>query len=479
MLLHTPAYLFFLLIVVLLFWLLPSVTWRKVFLLVSSAVFYALFDVRFLILLVLLIVVGYWLGRAIPENPYARRYAWLSVVVNLGVLAVFKYTNFFLDSLSVLLHPLGISILPTGLTLLLPIGISFYTFQGISYTTEIYRGKLKPVGNFLDYALYIVFFPKLIAGPLARPAQFLNQLQKPVERLTGKAAMGAAELLLLGLIKKIVIADSIAGLADVAFRAAAVSPQAGSFAAPLYIQGFYLYAIQIYADFSGYTDIARASAMFLGFALPENFQQPYLAPTVTVFWNRWHMSLTQWFREYLFFPLSRMLLSASQRKYARLIQVVVSLATMALIGFWHGASWTFIAWGVWQGIWLSVESLVNFKPTGRWQIFLSRLVTFHLVAVGWVMFRSESFQVAGRFLKGLVSFEQIYWLPGYLPSILVAVGVTLAIDLFASNGQATTSGWWRRLKPILIMAALLVLVILAALDFARGTYARPFIYGQF
>ncbi len=253
-------------------------------------------------------------------------------------------------------------------------------------------------------------------------------------------------LLILGLVKKILIADSLASLSAVAFRAAAAPAQAGLFPSPLYIQGFYLYAFQIYADFSGYTDLARASAAFLGFNLPENFQQPYLSATVTTFWNRWHMTLTQWFREYLFFPLSRKLLLKYSKKHAVAIQTFANLVTMILIGFWHGAAWIFVAWGIWHGLLLVIENILRLKPKLKTATIIRGVLTFHLVGIGWVLFGSLSFEAAWRFLIGLFSFTQMSWLPHYLPSILLTAGLVFGIDLLSRGsipGQERFRSVWQ------------------------------------
>ncbi|MFC1878695.1 MBOAT family O-acyltransferase [Chloroflexota bacterium] len=479
MLLYTPTYLLFLALVVLLYWVLPRREWQVSFLLAASYIFYLLFDLRFAILLFALTVVVYFLGKAIPGSAHPRRLAFLSITLNLGLLAFFKYLDFFIHSASSALQFLGLEMQPAALGLLLPIGISFYTFQAISYTTEIYRRKLTPAGSFLDFSLYMAFFPKLIAGPLIRPQRFLAQLETGRGVFPRQQMAPALQLLLLGLFKKIVIADSLASLADVAFRAADFPGAGLSFPTPLYIQGFYLYAFQIYADFSGYTDIALASAGLLGFELPENFRQPYLAATVTDFWNRWHISLTQWFREYMFFPLSRSMLKATRRAYPRLVQISANLITMAVIGLWHGAAWSFIAWGAWHGILLSFERLLKYKPGPGWRAFLSGLLSFHLVGLGWVLFRSSSLAAAQRFLGGLFAFQQMDGLWSYLPPILLAAGLVFGIDLLASARLPLLAGRLKNWRATLSIAALVLLVGLSLLGLARGADARPFIYAQF
>lgn len=478
MLLHTPLYLAFLTLTVLLYWATPKQNWRKLILLGASYVFYVSFDWRFALILSLLTLVVFWLGGKISDNAHSKIFAWLSAIVNLGVLVVFKYTNFFLGSLQTALTTLGFEYMPVGLQLLLPIGISFYTFQAISYTTEIYRKKLDPV-DFLDFALYLSFFPKLIAGPLVRPRHFLEQLNKPKEKLQVSNIYSALGLLLLGLMKKVLIADSLGVLGNVAFRAAGM-PSAGSpFPTPLYLQGFYLYAFQIYADFSGYTDIARASAALLGFNLPENFQQPYLATSITQFWNRWHMTLTQWFREYLFFPLSRKLLIRTHRSYPRVVQISANLITMTLIGLWHGAGWTFVIWGFWHGLLLSIDAITGIKPVHRWQKIIMGVITFHLVGVGWVLFGAGSFPAALHYLTGLFEFQQMGWITHYLPSILFTAILVFGIDLYQVGKLRVPYLYKYNWRPVVVVAGVVVITALTLLNMAHGAEARPFIYGQF
>lgn len=478
MLLHTPFYLLFLTSVGLLYWSTRSWLWRKSLLLAASYIFYVAFDWRFAALLLALTLAVFLLGRAIQTRPRARWYAGFSLLLNLGVLGIFKYANFFIDSTTRAWQLFGLTAPTAALNLILPIGISFYTFQALTYTTEIYRQKLAPAG-FVDLALYLAFFPKLIAGPLVRPAAFFHQLAEPAARPSREALLAALGLLGLGLFKKIVIADGLATLAGISFRAAAFPSGPWPFSTPLYWRGFYLYAFQIYADFSGYTDIARASARLLGFDLPENFQQPYLSPTPAEFWNRWHMTLTHWFREYLFFPLSRQLALVTKRKFPRLIQVMTTLTTMLLIGFWHGANWTYLVWGLWHGIWLSLDRWLNLKPTRRWQRIALTALNFHLIGIGWVIFGADSLEAAGRFLLGLIRFEQMRWLPLYLPPVILTGLLVLGLDWAASNRWPTASPIWRVWQPVWITASFIVVVSLMVLGLVGGGAARPFIYGLF
>ena len=475
---HSIPYLFLLLVVVVLYWLPPLRKLRKLILLFSSYLLYSLFDWRFLVLLLILTLVTQWLARLSNNGVHPRALVTLSIVINLGILAFFKYQNFFLDSFSALLRFSGLGILTPGLTLILPIGISFYTFQAISYSVEVYRGKLQPA-TWLDFALYLAFFPKLIAGPFIRPKSFLSQLDSPADSLPRQEILSMLSLLLLGLFKKLVLADSLTGQAAVAFRASALPVSGDQYLTPLYIQGFYLYAVQIYADFSGYTDIARASAGLLGFKLPENFQQPYLSATISDFWNRWHMTLTQWFREYLYFPLTRWILSIIRPRRSAFVQVMANLITMVLIGLWHGAGWTFVLWGLWHGVLISLDRLLNWKPQRQLVGFLAGLLTFHLVALGWVMFNSDNVFAAGHFYRGLFAFDQMAWMAYYLPSIVIPLVIMFGLDLAKKYSLMIRINRYPLLRDSVIIATIFLLLALQLLNFARGTDLRPFIYGQF
>lgn len=473
MFLQSPAYLAFLPIVVLVYWALPGRRWRNLYLLAVSYAFYSLFDVRFTVILFALTCVTYALGRLIPGSARPRLLVWIGVGMNLGVLGAFKYLDFFLESARALFQSIGIRAELPFLPLLLPIGISFFTFQAISYLADIQRRRLPSLPTFVDFALYLAYFPKVIAGPLIRPRPFFEELARPSGRLTAETLTAALTLFILGLLKKVLIADTLASLSDAAYTAAGF-PTSQAFPAPLYWQGFYLYAFQIYADFSGYTDMARASSLLLGIALPENFSRPYWASTLGEFWNRWHMSLTGWFREFLFFPISRALLARTDRRYPRVVQVVANLITMTLIGLWHGPSWTFIGWGAWHGVWLSLERVLNYRPTKRWQMVLSAIVTFHLVAAGWILFRSSSFDVALHFVGGLLSFAQMNLIGLWLPPVLVVGGLSYGLD-WLTHQSALRVNW----RPVILTASVVVIVGLMVLNWSRGADQRPFIYGKF
>jgi alginate O-acetyltransferase complex protein AlgI len=469
MLLHTPGYFVFLAAVLLTYGRIRSDRGRKALLLAASYVFCAAFDPRFALVTAAVTAAAYLCGRALPGSAHPRRWVAAAVLINLGALAYFKYAGFFLENLGLA----GAS----GLRILLPVGISFYAFQAIAYVVEVSRRKIQPVTDVVEFGLYLAYFPKLVAGPFVRPAEFFRRLKDPPRRLPPAEARSAAGLLLSGLFKKVVIADGIAALADVAFRAAA-APNASGFPSPLYLAGFYLYAVQIYADFSGYTDLARGSSALLGIPLPENFNRPYFSVSISDFWNRWHMTLTAWFREYLFFPLSRWWLNASGRRFPRLIQSGATLITMALVGLWHGAAWTFVLWGLWHGALLAVDQQWKWNPTGRLGKILSGLLTFHLVGLGWIVFRSPTPAAAGRFLAGMFSFAQLGWAVHYLPPALLALALVLGLDALRTLAPRFPRGA-QFLRPAAVAAAATVVGGLWLLQGISQTGAAPFIYGAF
>ena len=405
----TPIYAAFLALVVLAYWRLG---WRRqnVLLLVASYVFYGWWDPRFLALIGASTIIDFYCARAIAGSTDARRRRVLlaiSLVINIGFLAAFKYFNFFMDSFAATLEAMGFHHAPVAvLQILLPPGISFYTFQEVAYIVDVYKGKLEPADSLVDYALFISLFPHLIAGPIQRPSHLLPQVQNP-RRFDSERCFSGLLLILSGLIRKTVIADNCALLADAAFSGRLGTPNLAVVAI-----GTYAFAWQIYGDFSGYSDIARGSAQLLGFHFMVNFRQPYLATSLQDFWRRWHISLSTWLRDYLYIPLggSR---DGERRTYRNL------LLTMLIGGLWHGANWTFVVWGGIHGAGLSIERFVrrvfgraeegsaSLTSAGAWA---SRIVVFHLVCLAWVFFRASSMRDAFVFLRGLGTLA---WLPEY------------------------------------------------------------------
>ena len=399
---------------------------QNVLLLLGSYFFYACWNWKFVFLLLASSTADWFLGAAIAKSrgtPASKRLVGLSVAINLLFLSYFKYFDFFVRSANELLRSLRVNPLHLHLHVILPVGISFYTFQSMSYIVDIYRGEVEPAADPVDFALFVAFFPHMVAGPIMHSSALLPQMQK--DRRMRLRDMGTGfQLAMWGLFKKVVIADNLALIARPVFRH-------GAPPGPMHV-GVLAFAFQIYCDFSGYTDIARGVARILGFSLMDNFHHPYFASSITDFWRRWHISLSSWLRDYLYIPLGGNRLG-SLRTYANL------MITMLLGGLWHGARWNFVLWGAYQGALLAAERLVGgkrrigdfflSKGVGRAFWLLRVLVTFHFVCLGWVLFRTEN----GTDLPGMVaSFMNVFgWLRmprTDLLRVLLLIAPLLAVD---------------------------------------------------
>jgi alginate O-acetyltransferase complex protein AlgI len=378
---------------------------RNCFLLVASYTFYGFWDWRFLSLIAISTLVDFYCGKrmaqleATEENRTVRKNLLLaSLVTNLGFLGFFKYCDFFIESAAASLELFGLSPNLTTLGIVLPVGISFYTFQTLSYTIDVYRGRMKAETSLLNFATYVAFFPQLVAGPIERARDLLPQFREPT-RLKAEQLHSGFFLICWGLFKKVVVADNVAGIADAAF---ALEDPNGWQA----LLGAYAFAVQIYCDFSGYTDIARGAARCLGFELSLNFNIPYVAQNPSDFWRRWHISLSSWLRDYLYIPLG------GNRKGARRTYINLML-TMLLGGLWHGAAWTFVLWGAYHGLLLAAYRLFTPWVLERLRIpdgapgFILRLLNglffFQLVCISWILFRATSVKQAINFMTAAVS----------------------------------------------------------------------------
>ncbi|OQB43460.1 MAG: Peptidoglycan O-acetyltransferase [Candidatus Hydrogenedentes bacterium ADurb.Bin179] len=369
---------------------------RNVWLLAAGYVFYASWDWRFLALLLTTTVVDYGVGLGIgftDSRGRKRLLLCLSLLVNLGILFTFKYFNFFADNLTALLQVLGLNADPITLRILLPVGVSFYTFRSITYTVDIYRGQAAPTRNLLHYAVFVSFFPELIAGPIERARTFLPQIASE-RNITYPMVREGAWLLLLGLFKKVVIADNMAVIADTVFNA----PSEHHGLAVLL--GVYAYTLQIYGDFSGYSDMARGVARLMGFDPILNFRMPYFSMNPQEFWHRWHISLSTWLRDYLYISMGGNR-KGRFRTYAHLFM------TMLLGGLWHGAAWNFIFWGAYHGaalivhrLWRELRGAPETAP-GLWTRLTCIFLTFHMAAFGWILFRVKTIGDAGVMLRNL------------------------------------------------------------------------------
>jgi len=374
----TPIYFIFLILVTTLYWRLGHRSQNRM-LLAASYFFYGWWDWRFLFLMAGSTVVDYAISKrisSIENSSQRRRLLTLSLVMNFGFLAYFKYVNFFLDSAARLLSTMGIQgVSHSLLHIILPPAISFYTFQEVAYIVDVYYRKLEPAESLESYALFISLFPHLVAGPIQRPSHLLPQVQRE-RRFDSTAFFNGCLLIVSGLIRKCVIADNCAIVANAAF-----SGNLGTGWLP-HLLGVYAFAFQIYGDFSGYSDIARGAAQLLGFHFMVNFRQPYLATSLQDFWRRWHISLSTWLRDYLYFPLGGNR-NIPEKRYANLI------VTMLLGGLWHGASWNFVAWGGIHGTALAVNHFWSDKAERhgvRLPSAVSRILTLLIVLWAWVPF---------------------------------------------------------------------------------------------
>jgi alginate O-acetyltransferase complex protein AlgI len=362
---------------------------QNTLLLVASYVFYGVWDYRFLALLMGTTVVDYYVALAMQRQigtAARKRILVLSIVANLGVLAVFKYLNFFADSFAELAAVFGFHVSPFTLKVILPVGVSFYTFQSMSYTIDVYRGHLKPTKKLNDFALYVAFFPQLVAGPIERATRLLPQVMSPRTITLEKVGAGLS-LIALGFYKKVVVADNLAGTVDAIFG------KTGGYTGAEVVVATLLFAFQIYADFSGYSDIARGTARLLGFELMQNFREPYFARNPADFWRRWHISLSTWLRDYLYIPLGGNR-HGVWKTYRNLT------LTMLLGGLWHGAAWNFVLWGLYQGTLLVAYRLyeerheahakVSERRDGKLRAIVETAIMFTFTLYGWLLFRADS-----------------------------------------------------------------------------------------
>lgn len=411
-----------------------TVTTKKRILAVASCLFYAFWDYRYLGLLLAISVIDYVCARAIARPESNRRKAWLvvSIVSNLGILGYFKYCNFFIDNLNGLL-PNSFEI--PHQQILLPAGISFYTFKTMSYVIDVYRKELSPVRSWMDYATFITFFPELIAGPIVRASVLLPQLDRNIGPKLDRLAAGAS-LFLLGFTKKLA-ADRLGNMFDPVFATPGAFSCATAWGATLG------YALQIYCDFAGYSDMAIGSAMIVGYQLPENFRMPYLSRNLTEFWRRWHMTLSSWLRDYLYVPLGGNRRGA-WRTYANL------MLTMVLGGLWHGASWNFVLWGALHGLVLALERASSRRfPQFRLPGWLAMSLTFGFVSLCWIPFRCSTFATTTAFLSRLFvpGGAGVTWLaPDFAVIVaLLVLGHSLGAAFEAGEARPAVEAWCQRL----------------------------------
>jgi alginate O-acetyltransferase complex protein AlgI len=444
---------------------------RKAILLLASYYFYAYWDWRFAGLLLACTAVNHLLAGLMEGSGERRRklLVTIALVYSLGLLGLFKYFNFFVESFRAM-----VGLVPDAastLDLILPAGISFYTFQTLSYTIDVYRGTLRHCRSFPDFALFVAFFPQLVAGPIVRASEFLPQLETP-RTLSWERAYDGFRQFVLGLFKKVFIADRLAAFVDPGFENAASLSGTTLWLVVL------AYSVQIYCDFSGYSDMAIGLARSMGYEFTRNFDHPYLATSIQDFWRRWHISLSSWLRDYLYVPLGGNRLGRF-RTYLNLF------LTMVLGGLWHGANWTFVIWGAWHGAALALDRLISGKDTGRpprpvtrrFPAFARKLlgwaITMGIVMLGWVFFRSPDVNTALSIIGRMAALSNgITWFHPF------AIGVVFAVAAYHAL-LAAGRGTWFELKPGMIRTPVILFTLIWLVVAYYPREFQPFIYFQF
>lgn len=437
MLFNSLSFALFLPVVFLLYWFATkgNLKLQNILLLVSSYFFYACWDYRFLFLLIFSTLLDYSTGIKMfntNSKKNKRFWLWLSIIINLGFLGVFKYYNFFITSFAQGLSLVGLKINYTTLKVILPVGISFYTFHGLSYVIDIYNNKIKPEKNFIDYSVFVSFFPLLVAGPIERATHLLPQIQQKRTFDYAKAVDGLRQIL-WGLFKKMVIADTCAEYANQIFN----NPD--SYNGSAHLLGAIFFTFQIYGDFSGYSDIALGTARLFGIDLLRNFAFPYFSRDIAEFWRRWHISLSSWFRDYLYIPLGG-------SKGSTWMKVRNTFVIFLVSGFWHGANWTFIAWGLLNALYIMPSVFFNtnrdnLEIVAKGKLFptlkevLSIGITFSLTVVAWIFFRADSISHAFEYISAIFS-NSLIASPGIHPiPIIILIIIFMIIEWIGREQQ--------------------------------------------
>ena len=480
MLFNSISFAIFLPIVFVLYWLLnKNYRWQNLLLLIASYYFYMCWDWRFGFLLMFSTVLDYYTGLRLHENNSEKSrkfWLWLSIGINLGFLGFFKYYNFFIDSFTDLLLNFGVKVNPWTLNIILPVGISFYTFHGLSYVIDIYKKKIPAEKNFIDYGVFVSFFPLLVAGPIERATHLLPQIQKKRNFNYTQAVDGLRQIL-WGLFKKMVIADNCAIYANEIFANSDTASGSTLFLGAIF------FAFQIYCDFSGYSDIALGVARLFGIELLRNFAYPYFSRDIAEFWRRWHISLSTWFRDYLYIPLGG-------SKGGNWMRVRNTFIIFIVSGFWHGANWTFIAWGFLNALFImpsillktnrnNLEIVAFNKLMPSFREVISIIITFILTVFAWIFFRAESLThafsyISGIFSKSLLTFPD---LNKAALATLILIAFLLLIEWFGKEQQYALQTFWHK-KPR-ILRWLFYAFIMLLIGLFMQTEESPFIYFQF
>lgn len=482
MLFNSVNFAIFLPVVFILYWFATKENLRlqNILLLVSSYFFYACWDFRFLFLLIFSTLLDYFTGIKIYEAANHRKkkfWLWLSIIINLGFLAVFKYYNFFATSFADGLSLLGFKANLGSLQLILPVGISFYTFHGLSYVIDLYNDKIKPERNFVDYSVFVSFFPLLVAGPIERATHLLPQIQKKREFNYFKAVDGLRQIL-WGLFKKIVIADNCAEFANAIFNDSA------AYSGSTLVLGALFFTFQIYCDFSGYSDIALGTARLFGIDLLRNFAFPYFSRDIAEFWRRWHISLSSWFKDYLYIPLGG-------SKGGTWMKVRNTFIIFLVSGFWHGANWTFIVWGFLNALYIMPAIVFNTNRNnldivakGKYLPTLKDVfaigITFTLTVFAWIFFRASNVAHAFSYISEIFS-SSLFTVPhfpnrGKAVLIMSIIFLFLIVEWFGREQQYAIehlgTKWYKPLRWAMYY------IIIAAI-FSFTSKEQQFIYFQF
>ena len=476
MLFNKIEFAFFFPIIFLLHWFVFSKNLRQqnMFLLAASIFFFACFNWTFLFLLFFSIALDFFIAHKIFESKNHRKsWFYLSIIVNLCFLGVFKYFNFFIDNFSQALTAFGFEPHISTLRIILPIGISFYTFHGLSYIIDVYKGKINPVKSFVDYSLFVSFFPLLVAGPIERASHLLPQIQSKRVFDYSKTVNGLKQIL-WGLVKKIVIADNCA------FYVNQIFDNPNDYSGSTLVIGAVLFSFQIYGDFSGYTDIALGTARMLGIELLQNFSFPYFSRDIAEFWRRWHISLSSWFKDYVYIPLGGSL--GSRFQTIRNIFIIFLLS-----GFWHGANWTFLFWGLLHALFFipllltnSNRKNIHFYSSNSLKLygitFFQTITTFGLVTFAWIFFRSSSVDFAFNYIDKILSFS-LFSFPKIFPKTVFGyIFLFLIIEWLGKQDRFALENFgnnWARKYRI----AFYYLLIIIILYFYGQEY--QFLYFQF
>jgi D-alanyl-lipoteichoic acid acyltransferase DltB (MBOAT superfamily) len=478
MLFNSLHFAVFLPIIFLLYWMFRSkgIAVQNLLLLIASYFFYACWDWRFLFLLLFSTLLDYFSGLKMQsaKNQIKKRFwFWLSVAVNLGFLGLFKYYNFFVESFAQSITYLGLQVNPMVINIILPVGISFYTFHGLSYVIDIYKERIEAERNFIDYAVFVSFFPLLVAGPIERATHLLHQIKKERIFNYSKAIDGLRQIL-WGLFKKIVIADNCAEFANQIFNNSA--DQSGS----NLVLGAIFFTFQIYGDFSGYSDIALGTARLFGIELLRNFSFPYFSRDIAEFWRRWHISLSCWFRDYLYIPLGG-------SKGGNWFRVRNTFIIFIVSGFWHGANWTFIVWGALNALYIMPSIIMktnrnNIEIVAQGRLFpnivelFQMAVTFSLTIFAWIFFRAQNITAAFNYISGIFS-KSLFSIPTIKPLFLfVLIVFFMFVEWIGREDEfalANLGFKWRRPLRISFYYGLLFLI------FWFSGEEQQFIYFQF